>query len=336
MTTQAVAVLPQRAASAAPPLDTAQRAIRKLQLALAGIWLVDALLQFQAFMFTKGFASMLAAAARGNPSIVAAPIDWSAGLIERYDSAANAAFAVIQLLIALGIAWRPTVKLALGASIAWALAVWWLGEGLGGIVSGSASPANGAPGAVLIYALLAVLLWPSARPASPAAENSPAARGRTSFAAGQFTGTAMAKLCWLALWGGLACLSLFPATRAPRALGRMITASAAGEPAWLARVDSGIGAFASQHGPAVAVALAVVLAVVAVGVYLPPTALRAVLVLAIVTAAAIWIAEGLGGMLTGSGTDPNSGPLLALLALAFWPIAGVSAAAAEVPPGEPT
>ena len=34
----------------------------------------------------------------------------------------------------------------------------------------------------------------------------------------------------------------------------------------------------------------------------------------LVLAAAIWLAEGLGGVLTGSGTDPNSGPLLVLLA----------------------
>jgi hypothetical protein len=46
-----------------------------------------------------------------------------------------------------------------------------------------------------------------------------------------------------------------------------------------------------------------------------------------VTSGAIWIAEGLGGILTGGGTDPNSGPLLALLALAYWPLAGSRPAA---------
>jgi hypothetical protein len=35
----------------------------------------------------------------------------------------------------------------------------------------------------------------------------------------------------------------------------------------------------------------------------------------------IWVfGEALGGILTGVGTDPNSGPLLALLALAYWPL----------------
>jgi hypothetical protein len=42
-------------------------------------------------------------------------------------------------------------------------------------------------------------------------------------------------------------------------------------------------------------------------------------VLAIVLAVVICLAEGLGGLFTGGGTDPDSGPLLALLAVAFWP-----------------
>ena len=76
----------------------------------------------------------------------------------------NAIFAALQVLLGLGIAWRPTVRLALAASVAWAVAVWWLGEGLGGLLAEAARPrVNGAPGAVLLYALLAVLLWPADR-----------------------------------------------------------------------------------------------------------------------------------------------------------------------------
>ncbi len=47
-------------------------------------------------------------------------------------------------------------------------------------------------------------------------------------------------------------------------------------------------------------------------------AARATLVPALILAAATWLAEGLGGILTGSGTDRNSGHLLAL---AYWPVA---------------
>jgi hypothetical protein len=287
---------------------TAPDVRRRLQLVLAGIWLLDALLQFQAFMFSKGFSQLLGATAGGNPAIIADPINWSAKIIADHPTAMNAIFAFIQLAIGLGIAWRPTVKLALGASILWALGVWWFGEGLGGVLNGAGGPVNGAPGAVIIYALLAVLLWPGvADRAAP-------------FVAGRFTGANVARALWLVLWGSLAYMALLPATRAPKALGGMVSGMASGQPGWLASLDNHLGAFGNSHGPAVAVVLAVVLALVAVSVYLPHPAARTGIVLAIVTAAFIWAAEGLGGILTRGGTDPNSGLLLALLALTFWPL----------------
>ena len=141
---------------------------RALQLALAAIWLLDGVLQYQSFMFTKAFGQMLASTAPGNPAVIASPINWDARLVEHNTVALNAIFATIQLLLALGIAWRPTVRLALGASIPWSLGVWWFGEGLGGVLNGAADPVNGAPGAVILYALLAVLLWPADRPGRPA------------------------------------------------------------------------------------------------------------------------------------------------------------------------
>src|SRR5580693_7835623 len=177
---------------------------RKLQLLLAGIWLLDAILQFQAFMFSKGFAQMLGATGTGNPGVIAGPISWAGRTVAQHGVVTNAIFAAIQLLIALGIAVRPTVRLALGVSIAWALAVWWLGEGLGGVLSGTASPVNGAPGAVIIYALLAVLLWP------------PGNEG--PFEAARAIGRRPAQALWLILWASLAYFALLPASRAPHAV----------------------------------------------------------------------------------------------------------------------
>ena len=100
----------------------------------------------------------------------------------------NALFAAGQLLLGLGIAGRRTVRVALGASIVWSRAVWWLGEGLGGVLTPAASPVTGAPGAVIIYALLAVLLWPRDR-----------ARPAPSVAA-QAIGAPAARALWLLLW----------------------------------------------------------------------------------------------------------------------------------------
>jgi len=283
---------------------------RRLQMALAGTWLLDALLQFQPFMFSKGFAQLLGAAAAGNPAVVADPISASARIIAGHPTTANATFAFIQLAIGLGIAWRPSVKLALGVSIAWSLAVWWFGEGLGGILTGAAGPVNGAPGAAVIYALLAVLLWPSARDRE------------VCFTAARCTGPGMARVLWLVLWGSLAYLALQPATMTRQALGGTVAAMASGQPGWLSGLDHQLATFLAGHGPAVAVTLGIALALVSVSVCLPRSAARAGVVLAVSIAAFIWLAEGLGGILTGVGTDPNSGPLVALVALAYWPLSG--------------
>jgi hypothetical protein len=290
---------------------------RALQLGLAAIWLLDGVLQYQSFMFTKAFGQMLAATSPGNPGIVSSPIDWNATLIEHHMVLLNAIFATVQLLLGLGIAYRPTVRLALAASIVWALGVWWFGEGLGGVLSGVADPVNGAPGAVIIYALLAVLLWPSDRPV-PSGAAAP-------FVAARAVGAQVARALWLGLWGSLAYFALTPANRAPQALHDMIAGMESGEPGWLAALDKHSAALVANQGLAASIVLAIALAIVAVGVYLPAPVAKATLVLALVVAGVIWVVgEAFGTILTGGGTDPNSGPLLALLALAYWPLAAAA------------
>jgi hypothetical protein len=291
------------AGSVAPALDPR----RKLQLALGVIWVLDGILQYQPSMFTKSFPAMLAESAHGNPAVVAGPITWSATLIDHHVAVLNALFATIQLALGLGIAWRPTLRLALAASVAWSLAVWWLGEGFGGILAGTASPVNGAPGPVILYAALAVLLWPADRdPGAP-------------FVAGRVIGRRPAQAVWLVLWGSLAAFALLPASRAPGAISDVLSDGASGAPAWLAWIDTHAASALNHHGLAASIVLAVLLALVAVAVYLPARFVRAAIVLAVVLAAVLWLAQGMGELFTGMATDPESGPLLALLALAFWP-----------------
>jgi hypothetical protein len=289
---------------------------RKLQLALAVSWLLDGVLQYQPFMFSKAFPQMLAGTSSGNPAVVASPITWSATFIDHHLVAVNAIFATVQVALGLGIAWRPTARLALGASVAWALGVWWFGEGLGSVLTGNASPINGAPGAVILYALLAVLLWPADRDrAAP-------------FVAGRAVGRGVARGLWLVLWASLAFFALQPASRAPRAVSGMFAGMASGQPGWLAWIDHHVASAVGSQGLLASIVLAAALVVVAVGPYLPTRMARAAVVLAIVLAVLIWLAEGMGGLFTGGGTDPNSGPLLALLAVAFWPAAPSPAATA--------
>jgi len=298
---QPVAAQAVAAQAAAGELDPR----RKLQLALAVLWLLDGILQYQPSMFTKAFPQMLGSTAHGNPAVVAAPITWSAGFIGHHLAVTNGLFATIQVALGLGIAWRPTVRIALAASVAWAGAVWWLGEGLGGVLAGTASPVDGAPGAVILYAVLAVLLWPADRDGP--------------FVAARAAGRGPALAAWLAVWGSMAVFALLPASRAPQALSGMISDMASGEPNWLAWLDTRLAAALTHQGLLASAVLAAVFTIVAAGVLLPARLGRAVLVLAVVVAVALWLAQGLGGIFTGAGTDPNSAPLLALLALSYWP-----------------
>ena len=282
---------------------------RGLQLALGLIWVLDGALQYQPFMFSRGFASqVIAPVGPGNPGWVAGPVAWTAAQIGSHLVLANSTFATLQLAIGLGILWPRTTRLALAASVPWAIGVWWLGEGLGGILMPTANPLTGAPGAVIIYALLAVLLWPG----RPDGDSSAVAfRGPA--------GALPAQLAWLVFWGALAVQCLGPAYRPPDAVADAVLGTQAGEPGWLAALDRTAGTALLGHGVVTCLALAAVLGVVAASVFVPSIA-RPALVIAVGLALLIWVVpENLGGILTGSGTDPNTGPLLALLALAYWP-----------------
>lgn len=190
----------------------------------------------------------------------------------------------------------------------WALSVWWLGEGLGGLLSGTASPVTGAPGAVILYALIAAAVWP--RSWAPQAG---------SVTAASPLGQRWSLVVWLVLWGGLAYLIVQQTVRAPRALHDAIAANAAGEPGWLAAVDRGAAAAIGSHGLAVCSVLAVVFALIAAGIFHPAT-VRPTLLLAVAFGLICWVAgENFGQILTGRATDPSTGPLLVLLAACYWP-----------------
>ena len=276
------------------------------------IWLLDGVLQFQSIMFSRAFSGqILLPTAIGNPSWIAQSITWASHTISHHSTTYDALFAFVQIAIGIGIAWRPTVKLALATSIVWGLAVWWFGEGLGLILTTRATPLTGAPGAVLIYALLAVLLWPT-RPRDPDRDVRcrPVDRQATA-----------ARLVWVVLWGGLAYFTIKPSSRAPQALHDTIAGQASGEPSWIQVIDRNVSHLLAHHGLEVSIIFAIVLSVVAVGVFLPAPGARIMLGLALLVAAAIWVVgENFGTIFSRAATDPNSGPLLALLAITYWPL----------------
>lgn len=133
-------------------------------------------------------------------------------------------------------------------------------------------------------------------------------------------GVRAARLIWVSLWGLLAVLTEVGSGRSPKALHDLVTRVESGQPGWLTHIDRVSAPFLLHHGTATATLLAAMCVLAGASIYLPPGFLRLMVVVVCVAFAAIWIAvENLGGILAGGATDPNSGPLVILLALLYWP-----------------
>jgi hypothetical protein len=306
---------------------------RVLQIILGLIWLLDAALQFQPYMFSRAFVTKtIEPVATGNPAVIAGPILWSAHLMARHIVLYNAAFAAVQLVIAAGFFVRPAVRLALAASIVWAVFVWWFGEGLGGLLTGG-SPLAGLPGAVILYALIALLVWPNREDDGaddPGRELAPALGGAAGpglaprGAAGPGLalrgplGRLVPRLIWVLLWVKFAWYLILAANRAPNTVSQIFAAAAGGQPGWVRAIENNLASLTAGRGLAVSILLAAACGAAGLGIFAGRLA-RPALVLAGLLGLVFWVAEGFGGIATGQATDPNTGPLLILLAACFWP-----------------
>jgi hypothetical protein len=298
---------------------------RGIQIALGVIWLLDGLFQFKSFMYTHGIVSeVFGPAAEKQWSIVGGPMKKFDAFYGRDLTLWNTLAGEIQVAIGVGlIVSRKTVKPALIASFVWAPVVWWFGEGFGGLTSNTLpSPLMGAPGAVIIYAIIGLLVWPTDK-----------RNGRSPVDMGPL-GDRGGLYAWSGLWLLSAGLWLVNVNRAKGATHEMIKGMAEASPHWLAKFQNSIGNHTQGHGTTIAVVLAIVSVAVAVGVFTP---LRwPALAIGIALSLAYWaLGQDIGGPFwVESATDVNSGPLFVLLAVALFPVAQVAGAARRAPLGD--
>src|SRR5580692_9674476 len=207
------------------------RTQRVLQIILGLFWLLDAGLQFQPFMFGSGFTTTyLLNNAHNQPDVIRWIITNVGNFVGPHVAVWNTFFALIQVAIGLGLLFRPTVRLALTVSFFWAFGVWFFGEGLGLLFTGSASALTGAPGSVFLYGLIGLMAWPRSAPTEEGAEKEPNV-GTASSAAGLGIGGAMTPLLvWCGYWSLAAILFLLPNNRTPTSVSSAITGMSPGEP----------------------------------------------------------------------------------------------------------
>lgn len=296
---------------------------RTVQIVLGLLWILDAVLQFQPKMFGTGFVSMVIAPnATGQPALVATSITRMAHFLSRDVALWNTVFGLAQLAIGVGILVKRTLRPALAASIGWAFGVWWFGEGFGGLLTGGANALTGAPGAVLLYALIAVLVWPRATAASTERQDAtPQPAGTDSSAAATGLLGTGGLWAWTAVWTLFAVLQLLPRNRGPNWVHASLVHAASGQPGWYVHFLDSLGHAFTGAGTPIAVLLAVAFLAIGIG---PLVSHRSDLFIAagMALGAVFWVTgQALGGILTGMGTDPNSGPLLVLMGGALLPAA---------------
>jgi hypothetical protein len=290
---------------------------RGIQLVLGILWLIDGALQLQPFMFSSRFSTeVLRPTGMGQPGWVSAVVNLFAHQIGAHPVVWNLGFALIQVALGVALFLPRLVRPALLASGLWAIGVWWLGEGFGGLMSGHASLVTGAPGAVILYAVLAAAAWPS---------SGQDRRGR------EHKGEPVAAwfpLAWLTVWFGGALLQLLPGQNRPSDLGSEV--SSGRSPSWLAAVDTGAAHAVTHFGPAIFVGLVTLMAAIGMSGIRSGHLRTVSAVVGIGAAATFWtIGESLGQLGSGHATDPNSGPLLIVMALALLGVAPNRSGAAE-------
>jgi hypothetical protein len=279
-----------------------------VQLALAGFWAIDALLQLQPANFSRQLVlGTILGNAENQPQPIYGSLVSAAHLLAPFHVELNIAIVVVQLALACGLLCRRSVKPALALSVAWALGVWWLGEGFGGIFAGKATLLVGAPGAALLYALLALIAWPTERCATG------------TIAAAGALGERAALGAWALLWTGGATLRIVPFWFAPvYALQGDLQLSLDEEPHWLLHINQALSHLAATAGLPLVIVIAILEAAIGIGVLTRHR--RASLTAGIVVATTYWaFGQQFAGLLTGSATDVAAGPPFVLLALTLWP-----------------
>ena len=289
---------------------------RTVQTVLGLIWLLDGGLQFQSFMYGNGFVQMLTGMAPAQPHWLASTLLWGAHTMQHHQVLYNSLSALIQIGIGVGILYRPTVRQALVVSFVWSLIVWWFGEAFGMLFMNMANPLTGAPGAVIIYALIGAVVWPNQRP-------------------GGLLGVTCARIVWAQLWFLMGVLWLLAVNSSANATYSLIKAVPAGM-GWLASLQNGFADASKGHGLIISIVLAALSIVIGLAVALnwkPKTFLWIAIALNVV----YWvIGQGFGGILAGGATDPNAGPLFILAAVALYSLipypAGVPVREAQARP----
>ena len=264
------------------------------RVAFGLLWIFDGLLQIQAQMPIGLATQVISPTETGQPHWLASAVNFGVHIWQNHPVESAVAVVWVQVGIGLWLLVAPRgrwSRLGAVASIAWALVVWLFGEGLGMVLTPSASFLFGAPGAVLFYAAAGALLA-----LRESAWQGPKIGRRILRAMGVvfLGGAALQAVAGRGNWNGTSLSSMASQM------------SAVHQPHVIASLVSAFGRFAANNGLAVNVFVIIALSAVGLGL-LTQKLVRASFIGAVVLCAAIWVLVEDCGFFGGVGTDPNSG-----------------------------
>jgi hypothetical protein len=285
-----------------------------LQRILGALWLIDGLLQVQPQMWTMNMVNgVMKPMLQGQPAGIEGSLQWIVQVTTQNLFLVNLLICVVQILIGLILLigrGDKVIKFTLIASIVWSFIVWYGGEGMSMLLTGQASALTGAPGAVLLYALLALVVYPRNPEAGPD-EGGILSRLQLRWALAAFwilmaalqaqpywwqSGQISQEMSGLVGQGGLNGFLVDPVLQ------------------WLSNITA--------HSE-IPLNIALIVIFLALGISLlvvKEEHLRPFLIASIVASVVIWyVSQAFGMILTGMATDFNSGLLLVVMALAVWP-----------------
>ncbi len=282
---------------------------QKLLRRIVGLlWLAVGLLQLQPRMFTMNMVNgVMKPMLQGQPGPIETNLTWIVSVTTDHLFLINLMIALVQIILGILLLTGLWVRATVIASVIWALVVWYGGEGLSMLLTGQAGVLTGAPGAVLLYPLLGLLIYPRS-------ENTEEGLiPRTAF-----------RWFLVGFWFLAALLQLQPywwnSGQISQTLSGLI--GMGGLNGFL--VDPILQGLSSATASA-EIPTNIVLIVIFLGLgvalsLVKEEHIRPVLIASIIVSLVIWWgAQGFGMILTGMATDFNSGLLLVIMALACWP-----------------
>jgi hypothetical protein len=294
---------------------------KALQRVLGLLWLIDGLLQVQPQMFSMNMVNgVMKPMLEGQPGLIEPALQFIVTQTTLHLIAVNLLITIVQVFLGLGFLFLPErwVKELVVASIVWSFIVWFGGEGMSMLFTGTASILSGAPGAVLLYPLLGLAIWPRKQFDASAVD--------ATRKAGDDGLISRRLLRWIlsGFWFFAALLQLQPTWWQPGQISQAIGAMVGQGGLNSVLVDPILQQLSNATANIeIPLNIALIIVFLALGIGLAvfkEERLRPFLAASIVVSVLFWyIAQAFGMILTGMATDFNSGLLVVVIALACWP-----------------